>query len=217
MTKSQKKNIAASVRARLLNLARQRGDDFQLLLIRYANERLLFRLASSPYGEQFVLKGASLFTLWTGQPHRATRDIDLLGFGDPAGQHLRAVFTHVLSADVPDDGVLFDLSSLSSGPIREGQAYGGTKIEIDARVANALVHLKVDIGFGDAITPDATLVEFPSLLDFPPPHLRTYPRETVVSEKLDAIVQLGLANSRMKDFYDRMVLAKNFDFDGVHR
>lgn len=213
MTKTPK-DIGASVRARLLRIARERGEDFQLVLTRYANERLLFRLASSRHAQRFVLKGAALFTIWTGQQHRATRDIDLLGFGDPGVAQVREVFAELLALDLPDDGVHFDPGTLTVGLIREEQEYGGVRVELVARVTNARVRLQVDVGFGDAITPEATVVEFPPLLDFPAPLLRAYPRETVVAEKLEAMVQLGLANSRMKDFYDVAVLARTFDFDG---
>lgn len=213
MTKAPK-DIGASVRARLLRLARERGDDFQLVLTRYANERLLFRIAASNYSQRFVLKGAALFTLWTHRPHRATRDLDLLGFGDPGPEHVRAVFAEVLALDVPDDGVRFDLDSLTAGLIREEQEYGGVRVELIARVTNAQVRLQIDVGFGDVITPDASVVEFPPLLEFAAPRLRAYPRETVVAEKLEAMVQLGMANSRMKDFYDLAVLARDFHFDG---
>ena len=182
---------AATKAEALLRLAKDRGEDFQLVLLRYLNERLLFRLAASRHGPRFVLKGAALFTLWTGKPHRATRDIDLLGFGDPGEAHLREVFAEVLATAGQDDGVTFDLASLQVGPIREGQEYGGVRVEVIARVTSAQVPLQIDIGFGDAITPEATMVEFPPLLDFPAPRLRAYPRETVVAEKLDAMVQLG--------------------------
>jgi predicted nucleotidyltransferase component of viral defense system len=215
VTKSPPKDIGASVRARLLRVARERGEDFQLVLTRYANERLLFRLASSRHAQRFVLKGAALFTLWTGKPHRATRDLDLLGFGDPGVDHVREVFAEVLALYVADDGVRFDLESITAGLIREEQEYGGVRVELVARITNAKVRLQVDVGFGDAITPEASVVEFPPLLDFPAPRLRAYPRETVVAEKLEAMVQLGMANSRMKDFYDVAVLARDFDFDGA--
>lgn len=215
MTKTPSKDIGASVRARLLRLARERAEDFQLVLTRYANERLLFRLASSTHGQRFVLKGAALFTLWTGKLHRATRDLDLLGFGDPGVDDVREVFAEVISLDVADDGVRFDQGTLAVGLIREEQEYGGVRVELVARVTNAQVRLQVDVGFGDAITPEASVVEFPPLLDFPAPRLRAYPRETVVAEKLEAMVQLGMANSRMKDFYDVAVLARDFDFDGA--
>lgn len=213
MTK-RPKDIGASVRARLLRLAHERGEDFQLVLTRYANERLLYRLASSRHASRFVLKGAALFTLWTGKAHRATRDLDLLGFGDPTEAHFRSVFADVLADGAGHDGVVFDAASLEVGPIREEQEYGGVRVVVVARIAAAKVRLQVDIGFGDAITPDAAVVEFPPLLDFPAPRLRAYPRETVVAEKLEAMVQLGLANSRMKDFYDLVVLSRMFEFDG---
>ena len=214
MTKKQPKDIGASVRARLLRLAHERGEDFQLLLTRYANERLLFRLAASEHASHFVLKGAALFTLWTGKPHRATRDLDLLGFGEPGVEHVREVFSQVFALDVPDDGVRFDLATLEVGLIREEQVYGGVRAELVALISTARVKLQVDVGFGDAITPEAKPVEFPPLLDFPAPRIRAYPRETVVAEKLEAMVQLGMANSRMKDFYDLAVLARDFDFEG---
>lgn len=215
MTQSPPKDIGASVRARLSRLARERGEDFQLVLTRYANERLLFRLASSRHADRFVLKGAALFVLWTGKPHRATRDLDLLGLGDPGVDHARQVFAEVVALDVADDGVRFDLGSLAVSLIREEQEYGGVRVELVARITNAQVRLQVDVGFGDAITPEASVVEFPPLLDFPAPRMRAYPRETVVAEKLEAMVQLGMANSRMKDFYDVAVLARDFDFDGA--
>jgi hypothetical protein len=172
VTKTPPKDIGASVRARLARLSRERGEDFQLVLTRYANERLLFRLASSKHAQRFVLKGAALFTLWTGKPHRATRDLDLLGFGEPGVDHVREVFAEVLALDVADDGVRFDPGSLAVGLIREEQAYGGVRVELVARITNAQVRLQVDVGFGDAITPEASLVDFPPLLDFPAPRLR---------------------------------------------
>lgn len=208
------KDISASVRARLLHLARERGEDFQLVLTRYVNERLLFRLASSRFAGQFVLKGAALFALWTSSPHRATRDIDLLGFGDPDEARMRQVFTEILALDVPDDGVRFDPVSLAVGPIRDDQDYGGVRVEFVARITTPQARVQVDVGFGDAITPHARMVEFPTMLDFPAPTLRAYPRETVVAEKLNAMVVLGMANSRMKDFFDVRVLARDFDFNG---
>ncbi len=214
MTKTPLRDVGESVRARLLRIARDRGEDFQLVLTRYTNERFLFRLASSRYAQRFVLKGAALFTLWTGKPHRVTRDLDLLGFGDPGQQQVFQVFAEVLALQVPDDGVRFALDSLTVSLIREEQEYGGVRVEVVARVTSAQVRLQIDVGFGDAITPEANLIEFPPLLDLPAPRLRAYPRETVVAEKLEAMVQLGMANSRMKDFYDIAVLARHFDFDG---
>lgn len=214
MTRSPK-NISASVRARLAQRARDRGDDFQLVLTRYANERLLYRLGSSAHGDRFILKGAALFTLWASEPHRATRDLDLLGFGDSGEAHLRDVFVEVLGRTMPDDGVAFDVDVLEVGPIRDDQEYGGVRVATTARIADAQMRVQVDIGFGDAVTPAAEYVDFPVLLDFPAPRLRAYPRETVVAEKVDAMVQLGMANSRMKDFFDIAWLADRFSFDGA--
>jgi predicted nucleotidyltransferase component of viral defense system len=213
VTKTQPKDVGASVRARLQRLARERREDFQLLLTRYANERLLFRLAASSHNSHFVLKGAALFTLWTGTPHRTTRDLDFLGFGALTRTTCERSGRRVLALDVPDDGVQFDHHSLSVNPIREGQAYGGIRAEMTARVTTARIRLQVDVGFGDVITPAPSVVEFPTLLDFPAARLRAYPRETVVAEKLEAMVQLGMANSRMKDFFDIALLARDFDFD----
>jgi predicted nucleotidyltransferase component of viral defense system len=209
-----RKDVGASVRARLLQLARQRGDDFQLLLTRYANERLLYRLMKSQHAGLFLLKGAALFTLWTGHAHRATRDMDLLAFGEPSVERLRTIFTEVVALDVDDDGVVFDTSSLKVAPIREGQLYGGIRLVMIARITSAQVRLQVDVGFGDTVTPEAQVVEFPPLLDFPAPQLRAYPKETVVAEKLEALVQLGFANTRMKDFYDLVALSNLFEFEG---
>jgi hypothetical protein len=213
MTK-QVKDMGASVRGRLRRLARASGESFAHVLLRYANERLLYRLASSSHGPRFVLKGAALFTLWTGKPHRATRDLDLLGYGPSDVGDMRAVFEDVLSPGGIDDGVRFDAKNLVVAPIREDQEYGGVRVELVAWITTAQVRLQVDVGVGDAITPEASLMEFPVILDFPAPRLRAYPRETVVAEKVEAMVQLGMANSRMKDFYDVALLARTFDFEG---
>ncbi|MFI5303107.1 MAG: nucleotidyl transferase AbiEii/AbiGii toxin family protein, partial [Polyangiales bacterium] len=206
--------VATSVRARLARLARERGDDVQLVLTRYVNERLLYRLATSPHADRFVLKGAALFTLWTGQPHRATRDLDLLGMGESSEAHLREVFVEVLRVAIDDDGIEFDVDALEVEPIRDDQAYGGVRVTTVATITTARIRVQIDIGFGDAVTPSAELIDFPTLLDSPAPRLRAYPRETVVAEKVEAMVQLGMVNSRMKDFFDVLHLAQRFEFDG---
>ncbi len=208
-------NIGARARVRLLRLAKERGDDFQLVLLRFVHERLLYRLAASTHAQAFVLKGAALFTVWTGHPHRATRDLDLLGFGDATETRLRAVFADIATTRTVDDGVTFDPATIETEPIRAAEEYDGVRIHLEARISTARIRLQVDIGFGDAITPEASIVEFPALLDFPAPQLRAYPRETAVAEKVEALVKLGLANSRMKDFYDLAVLARLFSFDGA--
>jgi predicted nucleotidyltransferase component of viral defense system len=208
------KNVAASVKQRLLNLSRRTGEDFQLLLTRYAVERLLFRLAKSEYANRFVLKGAILFALWTGEMHRPTRDLDLLGFGDGSQEKLAKTFRELCSAQVSEDGLIFSSSTVNVEPIRENQEYGGQRVTLVVKLGSARVRLQVDVGFGDAITPSAEEVEFPTLLGTEPPRLRACPRETVVSEKLEAMVKLGLTNSRMKDFYDLSVLSRRFAFTG---
>lgn len=207
-------NVGASVQARLLKLARTRKEDFQLLLVRYANERFLYRLSKSPHADAFVLKGATLFSIWTTQPHRATRDVDLLGFGEPSTVRIHDLFKEVIGMDVGDDGVRFDAGSLMVAPIREHQEYGGVRAVLVAHLNAARVRLQVDVGFGDAIIPAAKTVMLPTLLDFPSPRLRAYQRETVVAEKLQAMVNLGLVNSRMKDFYDLAILSRMFEFEG---
>ncbi len=215
MTKAPK-NVGASVRARLLRLSTERAEDFQLVLARYGNERLLYRLAHSPHAGKFVLKGAALFALWTGRPHCATRDVDLLGFRENSSiEALRAIFRDILELEVPDDGIRFRGCSRSrSHRFAKIRNTAATALRLTATLAGARLRLQVDIGFGDAITPAAETADFPALLDFPAPRLRVYPRETVVAEKLEALVKLGMANSRMKDFFDVVVLSRLFDFEG---
>jgi predicted nucleotidyltransferase component of viral defense system len=208
------KNVAASVRQRLLNLSRKTGEDFQLLLTRYAVERLLYRLAESEYAASFVLKGAMLFALWTGEMHRPTRDLDLLGFGDGSERELTNVFRSLCSTVVTDDGLTFSADTVNVEPIREDQEYGGQRVHMVVQLGSARVDLQVDVGFRDAITPRPEPVTYPTILGMDPPRLRAYPRETVVAEKLEAMVKLGLTNSRMKDFYDLAIMARTFPFTG---
>jgi predicted nucleotidyltransferase component of viral defense system len=207
-----KRDIGASVRQRLLNLAHARGQPMDLLLTRYALERLLHRLSLSPHRERFVLKGAMLLVTWFDEPHRATRDVDLLGFGDPADDALLTTFREIMSIEA-DDGVNFDLTNLRIDAIREGLEYGGSRLRTTAALAGARIPITVDIGFGDAIAPAAQDVNLPVLLDMPSLHLRAYPPETVIAEKVHAMVALGRANSRMKDYYDVWMLTSTFDLD----
>jgi len=196
------RNVAASVRQRLRNLARQRGVDFQYLLVRYGMERLLYRFSRSEACDHFVLKGAALFSLWTDQPHRATRDIDLLGHGDNSIEHLEEVFRQICEVTVEDDGLTFFPDSVRGQVISPHDEYEGVRLTLTALLEKARIPLQVDIGFGDTVTPEPTVVEYPVLLDLPPPVLRAYSRETVVAEKFQAMVSLGMGNSRMKDFFD---------------
>lgn len=207
-----KRDIGASVRQRLLNLAHARGQPMDLLLTRYALERLLHRLSLSPHRERFVLKGAMLLVTWFDEPHRATRDVDLLGFGDAAEDTLLTTFREIMSIEA-EDGIHFDLKSLRIEAIREELEYGGSRLRTTAALAGARIPITVDIGFGDAIAPEAQDVNLPVLLGMPSPCLRTYPPETVIAEKVHAMVALGRANSRMKDYYDVWMLTGAFDLD----
>ncbi len=191
------RNIGASVRQRLLNLAHARGEPMETLLTRYTLERLLHRLSLSPHRDRFVLKGAMLLVTWFEEPHRATRDVDLLGFGDPAEDALLATFREIMAIDV-DDGVSFDLEGLRIEAIREELEYGGSRLRTTATLAGARIPITVDIGFGDAVEPGVEDIDLPVLLDMPSPHLRAYPPETVIAEKLHAMVVLGMANIRAR-------------------
>jgi predicted nucleotidyltransferase component of viral defense system len=212
MAKAPPRDVGASVRQRLLNLSRASGQPFDLLLTRYVLERLLYRLTCTPHRERFVLKGAMLLTTWFADPHRPTRDLDLLGFGDSAPDAMLAVFREVCAV-AENDGVTFDLDALRIERIRETLEYGGLRLRTVATVAGARVNVVVDIGFGDAIEPGLEELDLPVLLDLPAPRLRAYARETVVAEKFQAIVALGRANTRFKDFYDLWMLSRTHIFD----
>lgn len=206
------RNIGASVRARLLDRARAERSDFQILLTRYALERLLYRLSVSAHRERFILKGAMLFVTWVADPFRPTRDLDLLGFGDHGVAALADTFRAICAEPIADDGVTFDTVGLEAAPIREEAEYGGVRVRTTATIAGALIPIQVDIGFGDAVTPAPVEIDYPTLLDAPAPHLRAYPVETVVAEKFESLVTLGIANSRLKDFYDLWLIAQTFEF-----
>ncbi len=208
-----KRNMGASVRARLLNLAKERNQPLELLLTRYVLERLLYRLSTTEHCDRFVLKGAMLMTTWFEDPFRPTRDLDLLGFGDPDPQAMLAVFREICAVEA-DDGVIFDVDGLAVDLIREELEYGGLRIKTNATIDNARVRIVIDIGFGDAIEPGAAELDLPVLLDLPAPRLRAYPRETVIAEKFQAMVALGRANSRMKDLYDIWLLSRTYEFQG---
>ncbi len=212
---SPDKNIGASVMARLRQRAVERNEDMQLLLTRYALERLLYRLGNSAHKAQFVLKGATLFSLWAAVPYRATADVDLLGFGDDGPERVAAAFRKICVLSVADDGVVFEPETLRTDVTRIAERYAGVRLSLVARVAKARLTVRVDVGFGDAVTPGVQEIEFPSLLDMPTPRLRAYPPETFVAEKFQAIVALGMMNSRMKDFFDLWAIAETFSFDGT--
>jgi hypothetical protein len=206
-------NRAASIRARLLNRARVEKADFNLMLTRYSLERLLYRLSVSPWADQFLLKGALLFDLWFDQPHRPTRDIDLLGFGSSEINHVSEVFQQICTQP-SDDGIIFDQASVQAAPIRKEANYEGLRITLIGTLDNARCSVQIDVGYGDAVTPAPELVQFPTLLeDVAAPSLRAYPVYTVIAEKYEAIVSLGMANTRMKDYFDLWFLATYAEID----
>jgi hypothetical protein len=215
MSPDKKPNAGHSVYQRLLNYARERREDFNLLLFRYGVERLLYRLSISPHADKFILKGASLFLIWIGPNYRVTKDADLLYSGSADAEHIAVVFRELCQV-VSDnaDGIVFMADTVRVVPIREEQEYGGIRVTLVGMLHKARIPLQIDIGFGDAITPAPERVKFPTLLNAPAPELLAYPRYTMVSEKLEAMVRLGIANSRMKDFYDVWLLSKLFAFDG---
>lgn len=214
MTRGKPSNVAASVRQRLLNIIHETGEDSNIVWTRYATERLLYRLSISEYAGDFILKGAMLFRVWTGQSYRPTVDMDFLGQGEDSGERLERVFCNVCSIDVEPDGLIYDISTVEVVPIREEQEYQGQRITLTAFLGKARIPVQVDVGFGDVVTPRARKISYPTLLNYPAPNIRVYPRETVVAEKFQAMVILGIANSRMKDFYDLYILARDFDFNG---
>ena len=207
-------NVAASVRARLLQLRAVTGEDYNQLLVRYCIERLLYRLSVSEHRERFILKGAMLFVLWKGSPHRQTRDVDFLGYGSAEPAVVAETFRNLCKQPVVDDGVVFEPESVAVEGIRAGQDYEGVRVTFRAFIGVAKVVLQVDVGFGDIITPAPETLMYPGLLNLPRAELRCYPKETVIAEKVEAILNLDLRNTRYKDYYDIAFLAEHFDFDG---
>ncbi len=208
-------NVSESVKTRLLNLRSTSGNDFNELLVRFCLERLLYRLSISAHRDRFVLKGALLFVLWQGFLHRRTRDLDLLGFGDPTPAAVALVFKEIVTQAVPvEDGVVFDPVTVAASTIKAQDEYVGTRVSLCAFIGKARIWLQVDVGYGDSITPAPLEKSYPALLDFPNPVLRCYAPETALAEKFEAAVNLGLLNSRMKDYFDFWVIGHQFAFDG---
>lgn len=205
---------ATSVRQRLLNFAQSRGDDYSQVLIRYVGLRFLARLAASEHASRFLLKGATMFLVWHGSMHRPTSDIDLLGFVDADETKLADVIRSVCTQEVDEDGVRFDPNSVRVEKIREETAYGGLRCLLDGTLGSAKLRVQLDVGFGDDVTPEPKVVEVPRLLDDEVRReLKAYTPETVVAEKFEAIVKLGLANSRMKDYLDLDLLLNSGEID----
>jgi hypothetical protein len=206
------RNIAASYRAKLLAMAQARGDDFQFLLGRWIIERFLFRLSRSTHRDDFVLKGAMLFLAWGGKVYRPTKDLDLLGFGSAEINEVSGRIRDVCAAAV-DDGIAFDLTGIRAQRIKEDAEYEGVRVCVPASLDGARVIMQIDIGFGDRVDPAPTEMAFPTLLPLDPPVVRAYPPEAVIAEKFQAMAILGIANSRMKDFYDIWTLASTQRFN----
>ncbi|MBG6076638.1 nucleotidyl transferase AbiEii/AbiGii toxin family protein [Polaromonas sp. CG_9.11] len=207
------KNRGASVRVRLLNRAREDGMDYNLILTRYALERVLYRLSVSPWRDAFLLKGALLFDLWFDQPHRPTRDMDLLGFGPSGVDDVAAVFREicVLSSD---DGMTFDPATVRAAQIRNQAHYAGVRVSFTGALDGARCAVQIDVGYGDAVTPEPQRMRYPVLLaEMTAPVMRVYPVYTVVAEKYHALASLGMANTRLKDYFDLWFLARHIPFD----
>lgn len=207
--------LAQSVLTRLVRHAQSLGVDPNLVLARYATERLLYRLSRSAYADHFVLKGALLLTVWLGETTRPTRDADLLGFGTLTADELATIIADLCAISVQPDGMLFEATSIRVNAIRPEDAYGGQRITLDAHLGTARLRVQVDVGIGDSVTPDPVWIDYPSLLDLPRPRLRAYRPETAIAEKVHAMVVLGTTNSRMKDFFDVYALAMRRSFDGA--
>lgn len=206
------KNTAASVKQRLRNKARETGQDFQALLIAFALERLVYRLSVSKHRNSFVLKGGMLVTVWTVDPGRFTKDLDFLAFGEDDEAALKSVFKEILSPDA-EDGLVFDGTNLTSAQIREDQVYGGMRLKTTAYLERTRIPIVIDIGFGDALAEPEYEIEYPSTLDYPRARIRAYSPETVMAEKLHAMVALGAINGRMKDYYDLWALPNSIKVD----
>ena len=214
MSKSSPTNVASSVHQRLLNEAKKTNRPFNELLQYYAMERFLYRLSRSPHAKRFVLKGALMFAVWKASHGRPTMDIDLLGRMENSPEIIVSTFRSVCEMSVESDGLLFDAGSVEAEPIAEDADYEGVRVRVRGMLGNARLTVQVDIGFADVVFPKPSQVEYPTILDMPAPKLQGYGRESAIAEKFEAMVKLGILNSRMKDFYDIWLLSRQFDFDG---
>ena len=212
--KRRTKNIAASVHQRLLNKAKDSGRPFNEVLQYFAIERFIYRLSKSPSAERFILKGALMFTAWEAPVSRPTKDIDLLGRIDNSIDVITAAMKEACMQKVEPDGMAFDAESVTATTITEDADYEGVRVRIQGNLGNARISLQIDIGFGDVVVPGISKIVYPTILDFPPPELNGYTMESTIAEKFQAMVKLGILNSRMKDFYDLWLLSRQFDFDG---
>jgi predicted nucleotidyltransferase component of viral defense system len=212
--KKKPTNIAASIKQRLLNLSRSRNEDFAYLMERYMLERFLYRLGCCEHSKHFFLKGAMLFSIWSPIPHRATRDIDLMGTGQPDLEQLKHQIGEICGTKVEDDGLKFDHKNIEVSAIREQHLYDGLRVSLYCYLGKAKTRLQIDVGYGDKVYPRPKTSVYPAIFDDQnPPRIKAYQMETSIAEKLHAIVNLGMRNSRMKDYFDVAYLAKHFEFD----
>ncbi len=207
--------MAASVRQRLLNMARETGRPFNEVLQYFAIVRFLYRLSRSPYADGFVLKGALLLTVWEAPLTRPTLDIDLLGRIDNRIDTIVRVTGEICRQEVEPDGIAFDIATIEAERIAEDADYEGIRVRFRGSLGTARIVMQLDIGFGDIVIPSPEPTNYPTLLDFPSPHLRGYSRESTIAEKFEAMVKLGILNSRMKDFFDLWLILRQFDFNGA--
>jgi len=208
-------NIPASVRQRLLDRAKCDQRLFNELLQYFANERFLYRLSQSTHAERFILKGALMLKVWRSSELRPTKDIDMLGITSNEEADIIAQIRDILTLDVEMDGLSFDPDSIQTERITEDADYDGIRIRFLGALDSARINMQIDIGFGDVVFPEPEELDLPTILNFPTPRLLCYSRESSISEKLEAMVKLGMLNSRMKDFHDIWLLSRQFNFDGA--
>lgn len=213
--KQGERNPGASVLQKLKNHARSAGEEMTVVLSLYIIQRFLYRLSQSRHRNRFILRGATLFSVWSDLPHRPTRDVDLLATGENSPSVMGALFREICSVPVPEDGVSFLMDTLSITERKEGRVYPGLHLEVTAALGTARPRLEIDIAVGEAVTPAPQEAEIPALLSLPAPRLLIYPRETAMAEKIEAIVTLGLSNTRLKDFFDLWYISRVFPVSGA--
>ncbi|MBU0671552.1 MAG: nucleotidyl transferase AbiEii/AbiGii toxin family protein [Candidatus Margulisbacteria bacterium] len=213
--KKPAKNIPASVRARLQNIAAKTGRPFFEVLQYYAMERFLYRFSQSEYADQFILKGALMFTVWQVPERRTTLDIDFSARFSNKVAAIEDMIKDVCKVPVDPDGLVFNASSVKAKKIKENADYEGVRVKFHGLLGRSRVTMQIDVAFGDTMYPAPGIVDYPVILDLPRPRLKGYPVESVVSEKFEAAVKLGSLNSRMKDFYDLWLMMRRFDFNGL--
>jgi len=207
-------DLQASVRSRLQNKAKETNRPFAEVLQYYGMERFLYRFSKSEYVTKFVLKGALLFFAWQIPERRTTLDIDFLSCFDNQVENIEAVVRSVCDQTVEPDGLIFDAKTVQGHKIKEDADYEGVRVKFIGFLDRSRIPMQIDVGFGDIVYPKAKVIDFPVILDFSRPHLKGYPPESVISEKFEAMIKLGLLNSRMKDFYDIWLMLRQFDFSG---